>query len=182
MNLPLVDNNPLFPEIEGHFGFVANIFRYLANEPPMLNAIWSVIDSNMFQSDYVDYVTKEAIFVTVSRANGCEYCETAHRAVCTTFTPETVLSDSQQAMVKFAVSCAQHKRNDSLLDGHGITDEMTHELISLAAMVNYCNSVANGLRIPPDEELVIVARTLKTQRPKLDSILASLAVIDSYLS
>ncbi len=58
---------------------VNNFWRYLANEPRMLEHTWKSLKSIMGKGA-LDPLTKELVYVAVSVTNNCEYCMASHTA------------------------------------------------------------------------------------------------------
>lgn len=58
---------------------VNNFWKYLANEPRMLENVWSSLKAIMGPGA-LDPLTKELIYVAVSITNNCEYCMASHTA------------------------------------------------------------------------------------------------------
>lgn len=63
-------------------GFVNNIWRALANDPPVLRSTWDQVKAVMAQerAGGLDPLTKELIYLAVSVANSCDYCAHSHTA------------------------------------------------------------------------------------------------------
>jgi AhpD family alkylhydroperoxidase len=60
--------------------FVNNLWRALANQPPLLERTWSSVKEVMIAPGTLDLLTKELIYIAVSTANGCSYCVHSHTA------------------------------------------------------------------------------------------------------
>jgi len=60
--------------------FVNNFWRALANQPALLERIWSSIKEVMIEPGALDPLTKELIYIAVSTINGCSYCIHSHTA------------------------------------------------------------------------------------------------------
>lgn len=58
---------------------VNNFWKYLANEPRMLEATWGALKS-MMGPGALDPLTKELIYIAISVTNGCDYCIASHTA------------------------------------------------------------------------------------------------------
>lgn len=56
---------------------VNNFWKYLANEPRMLEHVWSTVKDIMGPGQ-LDPLTKELIYVAISITNNCEYCMASH--------------------------------------------------------------------------------------------------------
>ena len=60
--------------------FVNNFWRALANQPELLERIWSSIKQVMIAPGALDPLTKELIYIAVSTINSCSYCIHSHTA------------------------------------------------------------------------------------------------------
>lgn len=62
--------------------FVNNIWRSLANDPPLLRAVWERLKTVMAEGREggLDPLTKELIYLAVSITNNCGYCAHSHTA------------------------------------------------------------------------------------------------------
>lgn len=56
---------------------VNNIWRALANDPPLLESTWAQVKQVMAPGA-LDPLTKELIYIAVSAANNCAYCLHTH--------------------------------------------------------------------------------------------------------
>lgn len=70
----------IFIEMRAYFGFIPNLYRTLAHFPPLLQANWSKLKAVM-SAGPLRAELKEAIAVSISRSNDCEYCVRLHRRV-----------------------------------------------------------------------------------------------------
>lgn len=59
---------------------VSNFWKYLANDPSMLNHVWSTMKDVMGSGGHLDPAIKELIYVAVSTNNSCDYCQVSHTA------------------------------------------------------------------------------------------------------
>ena len=60
--------------------FVNNIWRALANDPPLLARTWGQVKEVMGTPGALDPMTREMIYIAVSIANNCAYCVHSHTA------------------------------------------------------------------------------------------------------
>jgi AhpD family alkylhydroperoxidase len=60
--------------------FVNNFWRALANQPAVLERIWTSIKQVMIEPGALDPLTKELIYIAVSTVNSCTYCTHSHTA------------------------------------------------------------------------------------------------------
>src|SRR5204863_8157987 len=64
--------------------FVPNFFKILANAPTVALGTWNVY-RDVGHYGKVPKSIKEMLFVAISQARGCKYCEAAHQAICRLF-------------------------------------------------------------------------------------------------
>lgn len=60
--------------------FVNNIWRVLANDPPLLEQTWAEVKGVLSADGELDVLTKQLIYIAVSVAQGCNYCIRSHTA------------------------------------------------------------------------------------------------------
>ena len=60
--------------------FINNFWRYLAFDPPLLEATWAEVKAVMATPSLLDPKVKEMIYAAVSIANTCDYCTHSHLA------------------------------------------------------------------------------------------------------
>jgi alkylhydroperoxidase family enzyme len=77
--------------------------------------------------------------------------------------PDSLPSDRVRVIIEFALKCSMHQENPTAEDfeivrAQGVTDEEIVQIISLAALANYLNTMANALRVEVDDT---VAETLE---------------------
>jgi AhpD family alkylhydroperoxidase len=58
---------------------VNNFWKYLANDPALLERTWSTVKATMAPGA-LDPLVKEMIYLAVSVSNGCHYCIASHSA------------------------------------------------------------------------------------------------------
>jgi AhpD family alkylhydroperoxidase len=58
---------------------VNNFWKYLANEPRMLEHVWASLKAIMGPGA-LDPLTKELVYVAISITNNCDYCMASHTA------------------------------------------------------------------------------------------------------
>lgn len=88
---PILADEDLSPEAAAVFAdiretrgtdFVNNIWRALANDPPLLKSTWERLKAVMTEGrdGGLDPLTKELVYLAVSVANSCDYCAHSHTA------------------------------------------------------------------------------------------------------
>jgi uncharacterized peroxidase-related enzyme len=112
-------------------------------------------------------VLKEMIFVAISAATECAYCEAAHLAFCRILTvdPETSTNlvhtidalkpPRTRDIVRLAVKAGTEpkslvKADYDLLRGNGLSDEEIIEIVAMSAFARYAITVADALKLDVD--------------------------------
>jgi uncharacterized peroxidase-related enzyme len=161
----------IYDEIQREMGipFVPNIDKALAISPNALAGKWQVL-RNVFLRTSLPTSLAAMILYTVAAANKCNYCGSIHKVTCRTvgIDEDTLAAlDSDlaglsprrvQAIVEFAKKCAtdRHNLSDADYDSvreQGISDEEIVEIISLAALGNYLDTIADSLKLEVDEAI-----------------------------
>jgi uncharacterized peroxidase-related enzyme len=127
---------------------------------------WEVV-RNILVSGEIPRLTKELIFVAISKDRGCLYCAAAHIACCRMLGigQETlaqlledvrILPDSRlRATVLFALKCARDPQSLSAKDfevlrGYGLKQSEIVEIIGMCAFAVYANIIADATAMEPD--------------------------------
>lgn len=71
----------LFAAIKAKVGMVPNLYRVVGQRPAVLSALLGFGDA--LGKGNFDAKTREAIALTVAKANRCDYCASAHTAIST---------------------------------------------------------------------------------------------------
>lgn len=167
---------PIYEEIQRELGipFVPNIDKALAVSPKALAGKWQVF-RNVFLGTSLPASLAAMILYTVAAANKCNYCGSIHKVTCRTvgIDEDTLAAlDSDlaglsprrvQAIVAFAKKCAVDRHNLTDADyesvrEQGISDEEIVEIVSLAALGNYLDTIADSLKLEVDEAIVQALR------------------------
>jgi uncharacterized peroxidase-related enzyme len=160
----------VYEEIRETLGivFVPNFFKTLANSPTALRATWEAYRNNSWRGT-VPTVLKEMMFVAISAARACHYCEVAHLAFCKLLgcDPDTRRSlvqnldallprrsaDAVKFAVKAALSPAEVAGDDyQRLRDHGISDAEIGEILAMTAFSMYATTLADALHLSVDPE------------------------------
>lgn len=166
----------LFDEIRREMGipFVPNIHKALANSPRVLEGSWRALH-NVFLQTSLPTSLAAMIMYTVAAANKCNYCGSIHKVTCrTTGIDEDTLAaldsdlstlapERTQTIVEFARKCAVDRHNLTDADyekvrAQGISDEEIVEIIALAALGNYLDTIADSLKLEVDEAIAQALR------------------------
>jgi uncharacterized peroxidase-related enzyme len=161
----------VFAEIQRELGipFVPNIGKTLAHSPTALKGYWAVFNQVFLKTSLPNSVAAMILY-SIASANNCNYCGSIHKVTCRAVgIDEDTLSalDSNlaalapkrvQAIVSFARKCAMNPQ--SLVDDDyqtvrdlGIGDDEIVEIISLAALGNYLDTIADSLKLNVDEAI-----------------------------
>lgn len=68
---------PLLEQAKASAGFVPNMYAYMANLPGLLHTYLEG-QADFRAGSGFSSVEQEVVFLTISRANGCDYCMAAH--------------------------------------------------------------------------------------------------------
>jgi uncharacterized peroxidase-related enzyme len=162
-----------------------DIFKYLGNEglvdyfkvlgmhnKNILEATWSLLKNVLIKGD-LPRALKELVFVAVSNENNCAYCTNIHSAVCKMIevdeeSLQKVLEkakDLNPLRVKKTVDFALKMVSDissitpidhQILINAGLSKSDIFELMSLVSVVNYSNTLAQGMMIAVDKNIISI--------------------------
>jgi uncharacterized peroxidase-related enzyme len=162
-----------------------DIFKYLGNEglvdyfkvlgkhnKNILAVTWDLL-KNVLINGELPRSLKELVFVAVSNENNCLYCTHVHSAVCKMIhvdekSLQKVLAkakDLNPKRVKIAVDFAikmttnisSITANDhQILIDAGLSKSEIFELMSLVSVVNYSNTLAQGMMIAVDKNILSI--------------------------
>lgn len=147
--------------------FVPNILKTQGWSASALSGAWGAL-SNVFLSTSLPMSLASMILYSNSAARQCNYCSAVHRMTCKTvgIDDETLAALEQdlsaltptrvQQIVRFAKKCAtspatltEHDYNR--VRDEGVSEEEIIEIVSLAALGNYLDTLADALQIDIDE-------------------------------
>jgi uncharacterized peroxidase-related enzyme len=180
--LPLVDeeNAPgqvaqIYAEIkrEMQLPVVPNIMRALAVSPAALTAYWDFTRSFRQHSTLPESLTYMILYA-IAETSHCTYCSAAHELTCRTLgideeTLSAVVEDlgnvspaRVRAIIQFALKVSHAPQNLVAADYErlremGVTDAELVEIVHIAAIGKYGDTLADALKIPVD---ALVAQAL----------------------
>ncbi len=67
----------LLAEVKAKFGMIANLPRVMANSPALMNTYHRGYEEFSLNSGFTSS-EQEAVFIVISKENGCDYCVAAH--------------------------------------------------------------------------------------------------------
>jgi uncharacterized peroxidase-related enzyme len=166
---PSPETEELFSEILRVTGSpqLTNMWKTLANSLPVLTGTWRMFHSVFFQTN-LPIPVKAMIMFSISSANQCTYCSAFLEVTCRTLGVEeaslrSIVGDLDslnpervQVIIRFAQRCARSpysmtEEEFDTLRNFGINDEEILEIISLAAMGNYFDTIADSLKMETDD-------------------------------
>lgn len=147
--------------------FVPNFFKIQAASPQVVAASWNLVHNILVDGKYVPRTIKEMIFVAISNARKCNYCEAAHLAFCKllgvdqqqrealTAALDTLLPKRTQDIIRFATKVATDPldigdEDYNILKEHGVSEAELMEIISMASLATYANIIADALKVDVD--------------------------------
>jgi uncharacterized peroxidase-related enzyme len=127
---------------------------------------WGLV-KNVLVEGLLPRTLKEMMFVAISESRGCRYCAAAHLACCRMLGVEpgvleeliANVSEISPAKVRdiivFGLKCARDPRSLDSQDfqgmrAHGLSQSEIMEVISMAALAVYANTIADATGMAPD--------------------------------
>ena len=173
--LPLVEENEASGQVAEVYDnikqvmeipFVPNIDKAMAAAPNALSGSWDVLRQVFLQTSLPMSLASMIMF-SIATAKKCQYCSAVHQVTCTTLGVEedtlaalqddlsAVAPERVQAIVKFAQKCAMDPQgltaeNYDAVRAQGMSDAEIIEVITLAALGNYLDTLADALKVPVD--------------------------------
>jgi uncharacterized peroxidase-related enzyme len=182
-----MDNLPHLATLEPHFapkevldvyndfqrrmGFTAapNFIKTQGHSLAAVRGTWGLVQ-HVLVGGLLPRTLKEMMFVAISRARQCRYCEAAHLACCRMLGIEprelevlisnpTELSPAKvRDIILFGLKCAGAPQSLAEADfeglrRHGLGESEIAEVVSMSALAVYANIVADATGMPADEML-----------------------------
>ncbi len=146
--------------------FVPNIHKVVANSPAALAGTWDVL-RNVFLQTSLPMSLASMILFSIAAAKKCQYCSAVHQVTCKTLgveedtlaaldsNLEALAPQRVQTIVKFAQKCALNPQGLTAADydavrDQGIGDQELMEIIALAALGNFLDTLADGMKVQVD--------------------------------
>ncbi|WP_225408995.1 carboxymuconolactone decarboxylase family protein [Stigmatella hybrida] len=175
-NVPLLDADRATPEVisiyqafQTGMGFPAppDFIKVLGHSYAAAAGTLEIVKHVLLQG-VLPRTVKEMLFVAVSHARGCKYCEAAHLACCRSLgidesTLDLLVSNVSDIMpvktrrlLEFGVRCAMNPQalteaDYETLRGQGFSQAELVETVSMAGLAVYLNTMAEALKVPPDK-------------------------------
>ena len=166
------DVQRVYDDIMEHLGQegLVDYFKMLGqHNTHALTTTWALLKSTLLQG-VLPRSLKELVFVAISNEKDCAYCTKIHTALCKMLdinesTLQAVLNKSPnlnpqklKLAIDFAVKAAIDSNEMSELDHQtlidaGISKQEIFELMCLASVVNYSNSLSQSMMVGVDENI-----------------------------
>lgn len=147
--------------------FVPDLFKTTAHAPQVLAGTWA-LERNIFVQSELPMPLAAMILYAISVAKNCKYSSSAHYLTCRSLGVDESAMQSLQgdfsgltpertrAIVGFARTAAlePHSLRRADYDAvrrHGVGDRELVEIVGLAALGNYMDTLAEGLKVEVDE-------------------------------
>jgi len=148
---------------EMHIPFVPNSVKTLAVSPAGLTIYWDLLHS-FFQHTTLPQSLTAMILFTIAKTNNCQYCSANNELTCRQLgvdeeTLDALVENLTQvypqrvrAIIEFAVKASRNPQSLVPEDyervrAQGVTDEELVEIILIAAMGKYLDTLADALKI-----------------------------------
>jgi uncharacterized peroxidase-related enzyme len=175
-NVPLleVESAPtevvdVYHDFQRRMGFPAapNFIKTQGHSLASTRGTWGLVQ-NVLVGGLLPRTLKEMMFVAISQARQCRYCEAAHLACCRMLGIEpSALRDlvsnvtdisppKVRDIILFGLKCARDPQSLTEEDfaglrRHGLGHSEIMEVISMAALAIYANTIADATGMPADE-------------------------------
>jgi uncharacterized peroxidase-related enzyme len=150
-----------------HLRIVPNFFKTLANSPAVLQGTWTAY-RNVSTRGSISEVLKEMIFVAISAAKHCTYCEAAHIAFCRILKVDTetcknlvnnidgIRPENTRDIVKFGLKAGMNPQgiddaDYKILKRHGIDDAGIIEIVAMSGFAMNAITIADALKLDVDK-------------------------------
>ena len=178
-DLPIIEEEDATGEVAGIYAdikrelqlpIVPNHLKVLAVSPAALTTYWDFTRSFYRNTTLPDSLTSMILFAIAERAN-CQYCSASHELTCRTLgvDEETLRSLADdlghvspqrvQAVIEFAIKVAEDPQSLAAEDyervrEQGVTDEELVEIILIAAIGKFNDTLADAVKIEIDDMVV----------------------------
>lgn len=146
--------------------FVPNLDKVLGNAPSALSGAWEAL-RNIFLQTSLPMPLATMVLYSIAVAKNCQYCSAVHQVTCRSLGVEeetlaaldnnldALAPQRVQAIVKFAQKCALDPQSLAEADyesvrSQGISDQELMEIIALAALGNFLDTLADGMKVEVD--------------------------------
>lgn len=162
------DSHELLAGLKKSFGFIPNVYGYMAEAPVTIEA-YLALDSLLAKTSFTP-AQQQIILLAISVENNCEFCMVAHQAVgkmhkanaqtLQAITRYGVVNDPQdRALAGFAQTVTKNRGRpasaelQAFLDA-GYTKRQVFEVIMMVAMKTLSNYINHLTQTEPNKELL----------------------------
>jgi uncharacterized peroxidase-related enzyme len=149
------------------FPAAPNFIKVIGHSPAAVQGTWDLVRNILVMGSIPRYI-KEMVFVAISKARNCGYCEAAHIACCRMLGVdqeliaslvndiESISDRKLRDMIQFGLKCAQdpqslNEADFNALRAHGLNQSEIVELIAMSGLAVYANIMADATAVEPDE-------------------------------
>jgi uncharacterized peroxidase-related enzyme len=170
------DIREIYEKNREKLGFVPNVFRAYARRPDHFRAFMHYHDVLMKGPGNLSRAEREAIVVTVSSENRCQYCMVAHGAALRVVGKNPILAEQiannwrtadlslrVRAMLAFAsrvneagFAASEHEIDELHLAG--FSDDDIWDIAAIAAFFGFSNRMAGLMGMRPNDEFYSMGR------------------------
>jgi uncharacterized peroxidase-related enzyme len=159
----------IYRDFQRRMGFPAppNFIKTQGHSLAAARGTWGLVQ-NVLVGGFLPRTLKEMMFVAISQSRACRYCEAAHLACCRMLGIEAAalerlvsnVTDISPPKVRdiilFGLKCARDPQSLTEQDfeglrRHGLGQSEIMEIISMAALAVYANTIADATGMPADE-------------------------------
>ncbi len=159
----------VYNDFQRRMGFAEapNFIKTQGHSLAATRGTWGLV-RNVLVEGVLPRTLKEMLFVAISQARACRYCEAAHLACCRMLgvepaTIEQLVSNvadisppKVRDILQFGLKCAENPQSltDADFGGlrrHGLAQSEIVEIISMAALAVYANTIADATAMASDE-------------------------------
>ena len=145
---------------------ISNFFTATAGSPAVLAGTWAVMHQVYLQG-VLPASLKALILYAIAMTHQCRYCSAVHQATCRSLGIDEALLETLiqnldilsprrvREIIRFSIKCADDAINLTEADydrvrRQGIGDEELMEIIAVAALGNYLDTLADAMKIEID--------------------------------
>lgn len=158
----------IFGGIQQAYGFIPNLFAYMAEAPAALKAYLAL--NELVSETSLSAAQQQIALLAVSVENECDFCTVAHHAIgkmskanedtLTAARAQTEINDPQdRALVTFAQAVTKNRGNmseaeiNAFLDA-GFTKQQILEVILIVSIKTLSNYINHLTKPKPNQELI----------------------------
>ena len=164
------DIQEIFAKCEDKLGFVPNVLRAYAADPPKFRAFRAMSNDLLLGDSPLSKLEREMAAVVVSAVNRCHYCLVAHSAAVREISGDAELADTLaknyraarlaprvRAMLDFAQKLAEAPdrigdRDRQKLHDAGLDQRAVFHLAAVVGFFSMTNRIASAVEMVPNRE------------------------------